>query len=240
MFCRKCGKEISDNSNFCEFCGCKISVANKPWKKNYKIVLLPILIGVFYSLLALPLTYKTEFLEIPVIIKLAYNPIKLQMTLNVGAIAYTLDNVGWLQAIDIRRKLIFGDYKQIQNFNTQNSELHRLLGNNNVASDYPKVCKSNINYGNWKKEWTENCILNDTIYCKNAILVVDKEHPVPKTQTELENRCFEASEEADIEYEADKNYYENLCKDKNYIREIAKMNDNADWWDDMCGTDWRN
>ena len=83
-------------------------------------------------------------------------------------------------------------------------------------------------------------LLNDTIYCKNAILVVDKEHPVPKTQTELENRCSEASEEADIEYEADKNYYENLCKDKNYIREIVKMNDNADWWDDMCGTDWRN
>lgn len=237
MFCNCCGKEISDDSNFCEFCGQKIDNKNKAKTKNYKLILPVFLIGILYILLALPLTYKTEFLGIPVVIKLAYNPIKLQMTLNVGAIAYTQDNVGWLQAIDIRRKLIFGDYKQIQNFNTQNNKLHNMY-NVNLNSDNPKICKSNTD--NWGKEWTENCMLNDTIYCINAILPINEEYPAPKTQTELENRCSEASEEADIEYEADKNYYENLCKDKNYIREIAKMNDNADWWDDMCGTDWRN
>jgi uncharacterized membrane protein YvbJ len=34
MFCNKCGKEIPDNSSFCNFCGQKIELLNKEKKEE--------------------------------------------------------------------------------------------------------------------------------------------------------------------------------------------------------------
>ena len=133
--------------------------------------------------------------------------------------------------------VIFNRINSTQNFNSPNSSFLYKLINNDRA---PQICRPYINSDNWDKLLHKNCMVNDTIYCKDVSLVINDEFPAPKTQKELEIRCKEAEDEINSEIEADQEYYANLCKDKNHIKEMAKENNDADWWDDMCGTDWRN
>ena len=48
MYCRKCGKSIPDDSNFCNYCGCEVETEEQS-KKNR--LLIPLLIAVIFFLL---------------------------------------------------------------------------------------------------------------------------------------------------------------------------------------------
>lgn len=36
MFCKNCGKQITDDAAFCQFCGCKLNATNQPFKVEIK------------------------------------------------------------------------------------------------------------------------------------------------------------------------------------------------------------
>lgn len=71
MICQKCGKEITDDSRFCEYCGAKVIKENAVWIKN-KFYLTLGLATVIPSLLI--------FINIPPIIMLVYSVFLLMAT----------------------------------------------------------------------------------------------------------------------------------------------------------------
>ena len=163
MYCKKCGKEINGDSLFCKYCGSDVSkkpsdsdnINSTNIKTNKTWISILIVCVIFYILLIYPLTYKINFMGIPLNIELTYNPVKLEMSVKIGSISYTQQNIDWIQAIKLRYRLISGNNFDFQNYY------------NNYSSANQKHVKKDLLYEKAENNFLEIQELQNSYTLKN-------------------------------------------------------------------------
>ncbi len=163
MYCKKCGKEINGDSLFCKYCGTDVSkkpsdsdnINSTNIKTNKTCMSILIVCVMFYILLIYPLTYKINFMGIPLNIELTYNPVKLEMSVKIGSISYTQQNIDWIQAIKLRYRLISGNSSDFQNYY------------NNYSSANQKPVKKDLLYEKAENNFLEIQELQNSYTLKN-------------------------------------------------------------------------